>query len=126
MPNIFSRFFLTLTGKGWAYDSVEEVREVIAKNTFETLAERARTHTKGAAGLSSSLDFQPGLVDLHDELHDVWSYLVGLADRATELGHESLAAHLADAAESTCNTLVHVAMAAEVTVPVPEVPLATR
>nr|AAX51320.1 unknown [Streptomyces sp. F11] len=123
MPNALTRFFMGLMGKSWAYDSAEDVREVIAKRSFDTLAERARTHTEGAAGLTDSFAFQPGLVDLHDELHDTWHYLVALKARAREMGHGTLAEHLDAAAESTRDTLVHVATAAEVTVPAPEAPL---
>lgn len=126
MPNALTRFFMRLMGKSWAYDSAEDVREAIAKNSFDTLAERARTHTEGAAGLTDSFAFQPGLIDLHDELHDTWHYLVALKARAREMGYGTLAEHLDTAAETTAATLSIVATAAEATVPGPEVPVANR
>lgn len=126
MPNAVTRFFMSLIGKSWAYDSAEEVREAIAKNSFDSLAERARTHTEGAAGLTDSFAFQPGLIDLHDDLHDTWHYLVALKSRAAEMGYGSLAEHLDAAAETTAATLSIVATAAEATVPGPEVPVANR
>ncbi|MBP5942591.1 hypothetical protein [Streptomyces acidiscabies] len=123
MPNALTRIVKRLMGKAWAYESAEDVREVIAKNSFDTLAERARTYTESAHRLTDSFAFQPGLIDLHDELHETWHYLVALADRATELGYETLSAHLGDAARSTRDTLAHVATAAEATVPGPEIPI---
>ncbi len=126
MPNALTRFFMALIGKSWAYDSVEQVREVIAKNSFDTLAERARTHTRGAAVLTDSFAFQPGLIDLHDDMHDTWHYLVALQARARQLGQGTLAEHLDVAAETTAATLSILATAAEATVPGPEVPAANR
>lgn len=126
MPNRVTRFFMALIGKTWAHDSVEGVREEIAKNSFDSLAERARTHSEAAARLVDSFAFQPGLIDLHDDLHDVWHYLVALKSRADEMGYGSLAEHLDAAAETTAATLSIVATAAEATVPGPEVPVANR
>lgn len=126
MPNAVIRFFMSLIGKKWVYDSADDVREAIAKNSFDTLAERARTHAEGAAGLTDSFAFQPGLIDLHDELHETWHYMVALKSRAREMGYGALAERLDAAAETTLGTLLHVAMAAEATVPGPEVPVANR
>ncbi|MFD5428508.1 hypothetical protein [Streptomyces sp. NPDC127084] len=126
MPNILTKFFMSLMGKAWAYESAEEVREAISENSFNSLADRVRTHNEGAARLTDSLAFQPGLIDLHDELHDTWHYLVALKARARRMGYRTLAEHLDAAAETTRDTLVHVATAAEATVPVPEAPVANR
>ncbi|WP_228983498.1 hypothetical protein [Streptomyces sp. DH12] len=116
-PNLMSRFFMALMGKSWAYESPDEVREVLAKNCFDALAERAEGHAEGAATLSDSYAFQPGLIDLHDELNDTWHYLTALTGRARELGCTALAAQLGAAADSTLDTLDNVATAAEGTVP---------
>ncbi|MEU6331509.1 hypothetical protein ABZ851_30160 [Streptomyces sp. NPDC047049] len=124
MPNSIARFFMGLMGRSWVYESVEDIREVIAKNHVNSQDKRARTHTEGAARLTDAPAFQPGLIDLHDELHETWSYLVGLADRAIELGHETLGSTLAVAATTTRHTLGHVATAAEATVPAPASPVA--
>ena len=126
MTNAVTRFFMGLIGKAWAHDSVEGVREVIAKNSFDTLEEKVRIHHKGAARLTDSFAFQPGLVDLHDDLYDVWHYLVAIRSRAREMGYGPLAEHLDAAAETTAATLALVATAAEATVPGPEVPAANR
>jgi uncharacterized protein YyaL (SSP411 family) len=126
VPNALTRFFMGLRGKSWAYESAEDVREVIAKNSFDALVERARTHAEGAAGLTDSFAFQPGLIDLHDKMHDTWHYLVALKGRAREMGYGGLAESLDAAADTTLGTLMRVAMAAEATVPGPEVPVANR
>ncbi|MGI5444122.1 hypothetical protein ACQEV4_44305 [Streptomyces shenzhenensis] len=126
MPNAVSRFFMGLIGKTWAHDSAEGVREAIAKKSFDTLEEKVRTHTQGAARLTDSFAFQPGLVDLHEDLHDAWHYLVAIRSRAREMGYGTLAEHLDAAAETTAATLAIVATAAEATVPGPEVPAANR
>lgn len=117
MPNALTRFFMGLMGKVWTYDSADDVREVIAKTAFGSLPERAQAHAKGAAGLTDSYALQPGLIDLHDELHDVWHYLSALGDRANQLGNATLTDDLFDAANSVRHVLEHVADAAEATVP---------
>lgn len=122
MPNVLTRVFMGLMGKSWVYESAEEVREVIARKSFNSLAERVRTHNAAAAGLTDSYAFQPGLVDLHDELHDTWHYLMALKARAREMGCATLAGHLEAAADSTHDVLEQVASAAEATVPAPETP----
>ncbi|OUD03028.1 hypothetical protein [Streptomyces swartbergensis] len=122
-PNRVMSFLFSLIGQSWAYDEVEEVREVIATRSFDSLPERAEIHSKGAASLTDSLAFQPGLVDLHDELHDTWVYLASLKGRAREMGYASLAGHLEAAADSTRDVMEQVASAAEATVPAPQVPL---
>ena len=128
MPNAVIRFFMSLIGKKWVYESIDQVREVIAKNAFDSLPERAKEHAKGAAGLNDFYAFQPGLIDLHDELHDVWHYLSALGDRANRLGNATLTDDLFDAANSVRHVLEHVADAAEATVPClyEDLPTATR
>ncbi|MFJ8676723.1 hypothetical protein [Streptomyces sp. NPDC093589] len=126
MSNKLTRFCMSLIGKSWAYESAEDIREVIAKNNLDSQAARSRTHTKGAARLTDSYAFQPGLIDLHNEMLDTLHYLVGLADQATWLGYDNLAWKLGAAADSTRDTLVTVATAAEATIAAPEPPVATR
>lgn len=117
MPNRLTRLVMSLRGKTWAYESAEQVREVIAKNSFDSLADRARNHQEGAASLTDSYAFQPGLVDLHDELHDTWHYLTALTSRAREMGYAPLANHLTTATGYVREALAQVADAAEATVP---------
>ncbi|MFD7262977.1 hypothetical protein [Streptomyces sp. NPDC059874] len=121
-PNRLLTFINGLLGLAWAYESAEEVREVIAEQCFNTLADRADTHTRGADKLTDSYGFQPGLVTLHDELHDTWHYLVALKARASSLGYGTLAEALGDAAESNRDILQAVATAAESTIPTPAIP----
>lgn len=121
-PNRLVTLLYGLIGKAWAYESADDVREVIADNCFNTLAQRSRTHTKNAAGLADSFAFQPGLIDLHDELHDTWHYLTALKARARELGCATLADSLGAATDATSDTLERIATAAEATIPAPEVP----
>lgn len=121
-PNRLVTFLYGLVGMAHAYESAEEVREVIADNCFNTLAERAETHWEGANTLTDSLAFQPGLLDLHDELHDTWHYLTALKARARDLGYGTLTEHLDAAADSTRDVLQAVATAAENTVHSPAIP----
>ncbi|MET8566104.1 hypothetical protein ABZV75_38160, partial [Streptomyces flaveolus] len=116
-PNRLMTFLLSLVGQGWAYDTLDEVQEVIGKNAFDNYERRATTHRKGASVITDSLGFQPGLVALHDKLNDVWHYLSALGDRANQLGNATLTDDLFDAANSVRDVLVHVADAAEATVP---------
>ncbi|OYP10050.1 hypothetical protein CFC35_41785 [Streptomyces sp. FBKL.4005] len=122
-PNRLMTFLLSLVGQSWAYDTVDEVQEVIGKNAFDNYERRVTTHRKGAAGITDSLGFQPGLVDLHDELNDTWHYLMALQQRARDLGHLDLADSMMRAAENTVDVMTAVDQAAEQTVPAPEVPL---
>ncbi|MCX5278020.1 hypothetical protein [Streptomyces virginiae] len=115
-PNVVTRFLMALMGKSWAYESVEDVREVLAKNSFDAFPERVEVHAEGAATLTDAYAFQPGLIDLHADLHDVWHYLTAQKERARELGCATLAAQLGTAADSTRDALQDVATAAEGTV----------
>ncbi|MGW0955381.1 hypothetical protein [Streptomyces sp. NPDC002545] len=122
-PNRLVTFLLSLIGQSWAYDTVDEVQEVIGKSAFDNYERRVATHRRGAARLTDSLAFQPGLVALHDELNDTWHYLMALQHRARNLGHPALADSLKCAADSTVDVMAEVDQAAERTVPAPEVPL---
>ncbi|MFE6691940.1 hypothetical protein ACFVFQ_36410 [Streptomyces sp. NPDC057743] len=122
-PNRLMTFLLSLIGQSWAYDTVDEVEEVIGKNAFDNYERRLATHRKGAARITDSLGFQPGLVALHDELNDTWHYLTALQHRARDLGHHGLANSLKWAADDTVDVMTAVDEAAEKTVPAPEVPL---
>ncbi|MER7938827.1 MULTISPECIES: hypothetical protein [unclassified Streptomyces] len=124
-PNRLMTFLISLIGQSWAYDTVGEVGEAIGKNVFDNYERRLATHRKGAARITDSLGFQPGLVALHDELNDTWHYLVALQHRARDLGHPALADSLKWAADHTVDVMVEVDQAAERTVPAPEVPQTT-
>ncbi|WP_415961987.1 hypothetical protein [Streptomyces sp. 021-4] len=121
-PSRLKSFLFGLIGQAYVYESADEVREAIAENAFTTSPDRVQAHTHGAGGLSDSLAFQPGLLDLHDDLHDTWHYLIALKARARDLGNAALAEHLGDAADSTRDVLQAVATAAENTVPSPALP----
>lgn len=121
-PNRLLTLINGLFGWAWAYESAEEVREVIAENSFGTLADRVAAHTRGADKLTDSFAFQPGLITLHDELHDTWHYLTALKARAHQLGYGRLTKDLGDAADSTREVLQAVATAAENTIPYPAIP----
>ncbi|MFC7987260.1 hypothetical protein [Streptomyces sp. NPDC057336] len=122
-PNRLMTSLLSLIGVGWAYDTVDKVQEVIRKNASDNYERRVTTHRLGASIITDSLGFQPGLVDLHDDLNDTWHYLMALQQRARSLGHLDLADSIKQAAESTVDVMTAVDQAAEQTVPVPEVPL---
>jgi hypothetical protein len=108
---------MSLLGKTWAYESPEQVREVIAKNSFNSLQGRARSHQAAAERLKDSYAFQPGLIDLHDELNDTWHYLTALAEQARQTGYVPLANDLTSAAAYVRVAVTDVARAAEATVP---------
>ncbi|MEV5204943.1 hypothetical protein [Streptomyces sp. NPDC053720] len=116
-PNRVMTFLYRLVGIVWAYETVEEVRDVIAHNAFDSTVARVDSHTNVADKLTCSYDFQHGLIDLHDDMHDVWHYLMALGARADSLGNATLTDDLYDAAESMRHVLIHVADAAESTVP---------
>ncbi|MFI1890432.1 hypothetical protein [Streptomyces jumonjinensis] len=116
-PNRLMTFLYALVGKSYVHESVDQVREAIASKCFSTLADRAEGHARGADSLTDLYAFQPGLLDLHDELHDTWHYLTALKARAAGLGCASLTDRLEDAANATSEVLKHVAEAAEATVP---------
>jgi hypothetical protein len=115
MPNAISRFFMGLIGKTWVHDSADGVREALSQNAFNKVRGRAACHAAGAEKLTDSYAFQPGLIDLHDELHDTYFYLDALSFHAHCLGNSDLAEHLAQAARATCRVLKTVADAAEAT-----------
>ncbi|MCX4682643.1 hypothetical protein OG413_46720 [Streptomyces sp. NBC_01433] len=121
-PGRMKTFLLSLIGQSWAYDSVEDVAEVIGMNAFDAHEGRVATHRRGAASLTDALALQPGLVDLHDEMNDTWHYLTALKARADALGCASLADNLENAASGVRDVLQQVAGAAEATVPQPSAP----
>ncbi|MFF9638749.1 hypothetical protein ACF1D2_29745 [Streptomyces bacillaris] len=122
-PSRLKSFFFGLLGQAYVYDSADEVREVIAGNSFDTLSDRVQAHARGAARLGDSLAFQPGLLELHGELNDTWHYLVALKGRARDLGYGALVEQLGEAADSTRDALRAVATATESTVPSPAIPV---
>ncbi|MET9366085.1 hypothetical protein ABZX93_35015 [Streptomyces sp. NPDC006632] len=122
-PNRLVTFLFSLFGQAWVYDTTEEVAELIAKNSVDTYERSAQKHRQGAGRLTDSLAFQPGLVDLHDELHDTWHYLMALQQQARRLGHHDLADSMTRAAVSTDAVMEAVDQAAVRTVPAAGVPL---
>ncbi|MFH9203197.1 hypothetical protein ACH4KT_38055 [Streptomyces anulatus] len=124
-PNRILNFLYGLVGLSYVHESVDEVREAIADNSVSAFTDRrTRIHTQGAAKLTDSLAFQPGLIGLHDEMNDVWQYLVALQVRADALGNATLTDDLEAAANSIGEVLRHVSNAAEATIPHPRVPAA--
>ncbi|MYX18444.1 hypothetical protein GTY67_34410 [Streptomyces sp. SID8374] len=121
-PSRLKSFFFGLIGQAYVCESAEEVREAITESAFTASPGRVQAHARGAGGLSDSLAFQPGLLDLHDDLHDAWHYLTALKARARDLGNGALVDHLGAAADSTRDVLQAVAAAAENTVPSPALP----
>ncbi|MYW70508.1 hypothetical protein GTY65_41660 [Streptomyces sp. SID8379] len=116
-PSRLMTFVYGLFGRVWAYESVDEVRDVIARNAFDTTAERVRTHNDAAAKLSVPYALQPGLLTLHDELLDMWHELKALGHQAERLNAAGLTDECFDAANSIRHALRHVAAAAEETIP---------
>lgn len=122
-PSRLVNFLYGLVGMSYVHESVDEVREAITDHSFSALTDRrTRIHTQGAAKLTDSLAFQPGLIDLHEEMHDVWQYLVALQVRSDALGNATLTDDLEAAANNIGEVLRHVSNAAEATIPHPRVP----
>ncbi|MFF8506395.1 hypothetical protein ACF07L_38025 [Streptomyces anulatus] len=117
-PSRIVNFLYRLVGMSYVHESVSEVREALAEHSVGTVAERwARIHAQGAEKLQHPLDFQPGLIDLHDEMHDMWRYLVALRNQASRGMSAHLADELEEAADFMGEVLHHVGLAAEATIP---------
>ncbi|MFE7056058.1 hypothetical protein ACFVAO_12670 [Streptomyces californicus] len=117
-PNRIVTFLYRLVGMSYVHTSVPEVREALTENLFGPAAERwTRIHAQGAEKLHDPLAFQPGLIDLHAEMHDMWLYLTALRAQAQRGKSANLADELEEAADFMGEVLHHVGLAAEVTVP---------
>ncbi|MFI9588269.1 hypothetical protein ACIHCQ_42290 [Streptomyces sp. NPDC052236] len=126
MLNRITTFIYGLFGRALVYESTEQLNEVLEKQAFDKNRSLAGHHFKEAAKLSDPYAFQPGLVDLHGELHHTWIYLSALEAQARRDGYDTLANHLVGAADNTLSTMRLVASAAEATIPVSETPATSR
>jgi hypothetical protein len=94
------------------YPSRREVANLLRKQEHQA-DKRRRVHGTGAALLDGPLNFQPGLVALHDDLVDVLAYLDALEYRAMATGQPySLGAAMAAAGDALGAAIKQVATAA--------------
>jgi hypothetical protein len=117
-------FLARLSGKRRAYDTTEEVAQLLDYQNRRMRDDRLPVHLAGAASLADRLSFQPGLVDLRAETYDTALYLEALLTAARTSGYTTLAERLAEAAESAHELTALLSIATHATVPAPEVPLA--
>lgn len=117
MPNRIKTFVFALFGRAWAYESPATLNEAIDQQAFEQNQTLPAVHAAGARKLDDPYAFQPGLVDLHGELHETWIYLNALEAEARRRGYATLANHLEASASSVIETTCWVAAAAEATIP---------
>lgn len=122
MPNLLTDLIARLQGKAFAYDTTEEVADLLRDQTHR-LVDRFGKHVDGAVGLADELAFQPGLIDLRGEQLDSALYLQALEFAARRQGHQDLADRLRAAAVCARETASLVSIAAHATVPTPGVPV---
>lgn len=94
-----------------AYPSRRKVADILLTQERQT-AGRERSHAAGAARLDGPLDFQPGLLDIHEDLLDTTAYLNTLAVHARSSGHRRMADALGFATATVARATDQVATAA--------------
>ncbi|MEU8538075.1 hypothetical protein [Streptomyces parvulus] len=119
-----SDFLARLQGKRAAYDTTDEVVQLLDEQYARVRDTRLPLHLQRAAHLEQLLSFQPGLVDARGQAADLALHTEALITAARSNGHEELAERLVDAAEALNEAVSHLAAATHETVPVPQVPLA--
>jgi hypothetical protein len=112
-----------LQGKSLAYDTPEEVAELLDDQHDRIHDGRLPSHLAGAARLSCQLAYQPGLVSLRGETYDSALYLEALLTAARSRGYTTLAEALEEAAVALHEATELLAAAVHATVPAPEAPL---
>lgn len=116
-------FLARLQGKRPAFDTTDEVTQLLDDQYERIRDTRLPLHLQRAAHLEQLLSFQPGLVDARGAAADLALHAEALITAARSGGHEDLAERLVDAAEALNEAVFHLAAAAHATVPVPQVPL---
>lgn len=119
-----SDFLARLQGKRAAYDTTDEVAELLDAQFERVRDSRLPVHLQRTAHLEERLSFQPGLVDARARTADLALYAEALITAARSAGHADLAERLDDVAEALHGAVSELAAATHATVPVPQVPLA--
>ncbi|MFD4481556.1 hypothetical protein ACFWPU_36350 [Streptomyces sp. NPDC058471] len=119
-----SDFLARLQGKRAAYDTTDEVVQLLDEQYGKVRDARLPVHLQRAAHLEQLLSFQPGLVDARAKAADLALYADALVTAARSNGHDELAERLVDVVESLHGAVAELAAATHATVPVPQVPLA--
>lgn len=119
-----SDFLARLQGKRAAYDTTDEVAELLDAQFERARDSRLPVHLQRTARLEERLAFQPGLVDARARTADLALYAEALITAARSAGHADLAESLDDVAEALHVAVSELAAATHATVPVPQAPLA--
>ncbi|MFE7442385.1 hypothetical protein ACFU7X_18260 [Streptomyces chartreusis] len=123
LPTKLAALIARWQGKALAYETTEDVVQLLDDQAHQLLMERTQAHLAGAATLSGPLAFQPGLVDLRGEVCDGALYLEALATVAMSMGESTLADELTEACELAHELTARLAAATHATVPAPVVPV---
>ncbi|MEU9777103.1 hypothetical protein [Streptomyces sp. NPDC047968] len=112
-----------LQGKKRAYDTTEEVVELLDEQAARVHDERLPAHLRGVTAITERLGYQPGLLALRGETYDSALYLEALVTNARSQGLDDLAEDLAELAELMHEATGKLARAVHATIPAPEIPL---
>lgn len=115
LKNLLAR----LQGKRLAYDTPDQVADLLREQTHRIIDARRPLHQAGAASLASQLAYQPGLADLRAEAYESALYLDALYLAARAQGHPALAGRLQAAADGMKEAASLLALAVHATVPEP-------
>jgi hypothetical protein len=125
VPNRITTFVAGFLGKAWAHESIQELNKELDKRADQMNVKRWAEHQAGAARLDSTLDFQPGLVVEHVDMHDSLLYIRALMGAAYSKGHGQLGDELRKAEGAIAAAMHHLAGAAVATIPASEIPVAS-
>ncbi|MFE3994977.1 hypothetical protein ACFXPW_25270 [Streptomyces goshikiensis] len=112
-----SDFLARLQGKRPAYDTTDEVAELLDAQYGRILDTRLPLHLRRTAHIEELLGFQPGLVDARAKTADLALYTEALITAASAGGHSDLAERLVEAAEALHTAASELAAATHATAP---------
>ncbi|MET8859242.1 hypothetical protein [Streptomyces sp. NPDC004579] len=121
----FTALAARLTGKVGVHDSAEQLAAALDKQIDQVAKERVPEHLAGAASLSSTAAYQPGLIDLRGDAYDMAAYLDALTTAAATLGDADLVDALVEAGEIAHELVARLAVAAHATIPAPAIPVSS-
>ncbi|WP_374778715.1 hypothetical protein OG756_42185 (plasmid) [Streptomyces sp. NBC_01310] len=117
-------FLARLQGKRPAYDTTEEVAELLDEQYGRIQDTRLPLHLRRTAHIEELLGFQPGLVDARAKTADLALYTEALITAASAGGHTDLAERLVEVAEALHTAVAELAAATHATAPADRLHLA--